>query len=362
MKQLFEPVTVGCLSLKNRLIRSATFEGAFDEQESFASELIKRYEQLALGGIGAIITGMVGIDKNSRVLPSMVKAYGETFVPELKKITERVHALDTKIIVQISHCGLKAGQSDDGGPALGPSEWEKSPEKVVKAMSHEDIRSAVSSFATAAAHCQAAGADAVQIHGAHGYLLSEFLNPFFNHRTDEYGGGIENRARIVFEVYEAVRATVGPNYPVWIKLNSKDLTEPSISSDEFLWLGGELDKRGIAAIEVSGGAAVNARTSSMQVVRNEEDEGCFADEALKLADKTSVSIISVCGFRTPDIIEKWLNKGKLQAVSMCRPLISEPDLARRWQSGNKTKSRCISCNKCFSPGEGVECRAFAKIG
>lgn len=359
MKSLFEPAIVGGLTLRNRTIRSATFEAAFDSNERFAAKLLPSYEELAKNGVGAIITGMVGIDENSRALPSMVKAYGDSFVPEMKLLTESVHSFGSKLIVQISHCGQKANQIDGGGAPLGPSERELSPGRIVKSMSYEEIQSAISKFATAAARCKEAGADAVQIHGAHGYLLSEFLNPHFNKRTDEYGGDIQGRARLVLEVYAAVRTAVGNDYPVWIKINSKDLTEQSITGDEFLWVCRELDRRGIDAIEVSGGASVDSKSSSMQIVRNETDEGCFAQEAVQVSENISASVISVCGFRTPVVIEEWLNKGNIAAISFCRPLIAEPNLISRWMSGDRSKARCISCNKCFSPADGIMCRTFS---
>ena len=362
MKQLFEPALVGGLTLKSRILRSATYEAAFDENERFAARILPEYETLAQNGIGAIITGMVGIDENSRLLPSMVKGYGDTFIPELKVLAERVHRFGTKLIVQISHCGLKAREIDKGGVALGPSDITPLQDKEVIGMTRADIQAVAASFATVASRCKAAGADAVQIHDAHGYLLSEFLNPYFNKRTDEYGGDISARGKIVLEVYDAVRSAVGSDFPVWIKINSKDLTEPSIAPNEFLWICKALDKRGIDAIEVSGGAAVDAKSSSMQVVRKEADEARFAQEALELADSVSASVVSVCGFRTPSIMEDWLNRGRITALSLCRPLISEPKLLSRWQSGDLSKARCISCNKCFSPKEGIVCRAFKHEG
>lgn len=359
MKKLFEPALVGGLQLKNRFVRSATFEYAFDENENFTPRLLPLYEKLASNGVAAIITGMVGIDENSRWEPVMVKTYGETFVPELAKLAEKVHEFGTKLIVQINHCGKKAEQVDSGGPSLAPSAGETPQGRPVKAISPEEIQTVIANFAAAASRCKKAGADAVQIHAAHGYLLSQFLNPYFNKRTDEYGGTIENRARIVLEVYDAVRAAVGDDYPIWIKINSKDLTEPSITPEEFLWVCQELDKRGLNAIEVSGGASISAKTVSAPLIKKAEDEGFFAPEALQAAEKVSASVISVCGYRTPEMAEKWLNQGKIEAVSLCRPLISEPDLVGRWERGDRQKARCISCNKCFNPE--LRCIPFNEI-
>lgn len=359
MKKIFEPAIVGGLTLRNRIIRSATFEYAFDNaNETFSDRLINMYEKLAGNGVAAIITGMVGIDENSRVAPVMIKAYGPKFVRELTTLIESVHRLDAKLVVQINHCGQKAGQIDGDGSPLGPSATTTADGKPVKAMSLAEIRSVVAGFAAAAVSCKQAGADAVQIHAAHGYLLSEFLNPYFNKRTDEYGGNIAGRARIVLEVYDAVRNAVGSDYPVWIKINSKDLTEPSISPAEFLWVCRELDKRGLNAIEVSGGASVNPQSVSTPLIQNETDEGRFGKEALQAAAAVAASVISVCGYRTPDVIENWLNRGGIDAISLCRPLIAEPDLAGRWEQGDLRKALCISCSKCFNPK--LECVPFSK--
>lgn len=350
MKRLFESALVGGLSLRNRLIRSATFEYVYDnEKDRFADKLLPMYETLARNGVAAIITGMVGVDENSRAAPVMVKAYGRAFVPELAHVTAAVHALDTRLVVQINHCGQKARQIDGGGSPLGPVDTENAQGNPVKAMSRSQILSVAASFAKAAARCKEAGADAVQIHAAHGYLLSEFLNPYFNTRTDEYGGSIAGRAKIVLDVYDAVREAVGKDYPVWIKVNARDLTEPSITPEEFQRLCAALDKRGIDAIEVSGGAAVSPQSSSSPRIKTEEEEGFFGREALDIAETASASVISVCGYRTPDVMETWLNRGKVEALSLCRPLISEPDLVGRWERGDMRKARCLSCSKCFNP-------------
>ena len=357
MKNLFEPVAVGGLLLKNRFIRSATFENAFTENETFTAKLWPVYEKLAANGVAAIITGMAGIDENSRLTPAMIKTYGQTFVPELTRLVENVHKLETKLIVQICHCGQKAAQIDAGGPPLGPCDAETSRGRI-RGMTCDEICAVAQNFAAAALRCKQAGADAVQLHAAHGFLLSQFLNPYFNKRTDEYGGAIENRARIVMEVYDAVRTAVGDDYPIWIKINARDLTELSITPEEFLWVCQKLDKRGVNAIEVSGGAALNAKSASTPLIADEADEGYFAREALEAAKEVAASIISVCGYRTPGVIEKWLNAGGIDAVSLCRPLISEPGLASRWERGDLRKARCISCNQCFNPQ--LECKAFSQ--
>lgn len=358
MKSLFDPITIGKLSLKNRVIRSATLEAAQDKSGNFSDELCRIYGALAKGNVAAVITGMMGVDENARLFPKMVDTQAPNFIPELKKVCDLIHADKCACIVQISHCGLQANVLGSTDRPLAPSEIEPRPGVRTKAMTKEDIAAVVKAFAETAARCREAGADGVQIHGAHGYLLSQFLAPIFNKRTDEYGGDIAGRGRIVLEVYDAVRKEVGPDFAVWIKINSTDGAEPSITPEEFVWICKELDKRGIDAIEVSGGLGISKKSTPSFVIKEEKDEGSFADAALALADAVGTSVISVGGYRTLSRLEEWLNKGKIAAIAMSRPLISEPGLIKRWQDGDLRKARCISCNKCFMPKGKFGCQAF----
>lgn len=365
MKSMFDQVKVGGLELRNRLIRSATFEYAADADGRYTETFARIYGDLARGGAGAIITGMVGVDTQSRLTDSMVKAYDPAFVPGLRKLADLVHGLGAKLIVQLAHCGVKVTQLDDPNVAnqpLGPSAVEVPPAKPARAMSQEEIKALADSFAMAALKCKEAGADAVQLHCAHGYLLSQFLSPFFNRRGDEYGGDIMGRGRAALEVYEAVRLAVGDDYPVWAKVNCKDFTEVGTGTEEYFRFSAELAARGLNAIELSAGLGMDAKSTSAQKVASEADEGVLAKEALALADQLDIDVVSVCGYRSPDVIESWLNRGRLAGISLCRPLITEPDLISRWQAGDRRKSRCISCNKCFRSKGSISCQIdFEKL-
>lgn len=357
MKTIFENVDLGGLNIKNRILRSATQEGSADENGNMTPALLAIYETLAAGGVGAIITAMIGVDENARVFSKMLKAYGDDFVPGFSRLATLVHQHDCKVIVQLAHCGAKA-RPDSGNNPLAPSDFPINLEKPARAMTQEEIHGVVSAFAQAAVRCKEAGADGVQIHGAHGYLLNQFLSPVFNQRTDEYGGNIENRARVVFEVYNAVREAVGEDYPIFVKINSEDLVDGGFSLEECIWICGQLDKLGINGIEVSGGLSVSGKSASAQRVQETDTEGNFERSALDIAEKISAPVISVCGYRSPDAIESALNRGKIEAISMCRPLISEPDLPNRWKAGSKQRARCISCNKCFNYQSEFGCKAF----
>ncbi len=357
MKKLFEEITLGKIPVRNRLVRSATHEYGGTEDGLYTPHIFHLYQGLAKGGVGLIISGMVGIDANARLVPTMIKAYDDSFVPGLKELADAVHTHGCKLVMQISHCGAKVKQTDSGEDPVGMSSLPDRPEKTIRELTTGQLAQVVASFAATAARCKSAGADGVQIHGAHGYLISQSLSPIFNRRTDAYGGPIENRARLLFEVYRAIRAAVGEDYPVWIKINSSDVSEGGLTFDECAWVCSQLDDMGINAIELSGGIGISRESAAARLVKEEKDEGYFFDEALELAGKIKADVISVGGYRTPALLEQRLNAGNIKALSLGRPLIAEPGLPNRWREGDTRKAICISCNKCYAP-EPLSCKVF----
>lgn len=359
MKNMFEASVIGRVSAPNRLIRSATYENAADEKGDFFQALAPLYESLAEGRVGTIISGMIGINELAGVGPGMICSGSPNFRAELKKLTGLVHDHGSRLVMQINHCGLKAFRPGPDGFLRAPSDWEKTPSgHKARQMSPEDIARLARDFALTAARCREAGADAVQIHVAHGYLLSQFLSPYYNRRQDEYGGDVRGRSRAILEVYEAVRREVGPDYPVWAKINSSDLVPGGSSEEDFQWLCGQLDQGGLDAIEASAGIWLDDDSSCAPKFKKTDPEGRYGSYALNLAEKVSASVISVAGYRSPEGIQQWLDRGKIEAVSLCRPLISEPGLFRRWQEGETSPARCISCNKCFQYETGFNCKVF----
>jgi 2,4-dienoyl-CoA reductase-like NADH-dependent reductase (Old Yellow Enzyme family) len=356
MKKIFESVRLGNLAIKNRLVRSATFEFGCNGEGAITPAINEVFEELAKGEIGLIVTGMMCINRKAG---SGIEIFGDTFGEKFSAIAKTVHKLDSKIVVQLGHMGVKALLSDKDAPPVGPSDIEAPHCKPAKGMTKEQIREHIKDYGIAALRCKEAGADGVQFHGAHGYLMSEFLSPYFNKRTDEYGGSVENRARFLFEAYDEIRARVGKTYPVLIKINYSDLVEPGISGADCVWVCGELAKRGMDGIEVSAGAGFGAASTPCQ--KGFVNEGFFGDYALDVASKISAPVISTGGFRTPEAIEAWLNKGNISAIALSRPLIREPALAKRWKDGDLSKALCISCSKCFSsPRHGCYIDKYAK--
>ena len=349
MKKLFDAISIGNLDLKNRIVRSATFErGLADNEGRISDEFVEAYAALAGGGAAMIISGLMVVDENGRIYPHMVKAYGVDFVSGLGRLARVVHNNGSKLMVQLNHGGVKALPTEKDSRVMGPSPITFIPDNSAQGMSKDDIKEVAGAFALAAARCQEAGADGVQIHGAHGYLLSEFLSPFFNKRQDEYGGDIKGRSRFILEVLAAIRQEVGADYPVWVKINCQDFAgDQSFTFDECIQVCRALAAEGLSAVELSGGVGSMQGNRPSRFVGSEKDEGLYAREALQLADALDIPVLSVGGFRTPKVMEEWLNKGNIQALSLSRPLIREPALVRRWQSGDTGKATCISCNKCF---------------
>ena len=357
MKKLFEPVDLGHLTIKNRLIRSATMETDVIRDGLITPELKEEYVQLAKGGVGLIITGMMGIGPNSRVAAEMVGTEKESFVEKLGEMVESVHAYGCKLVVQLSHCGCKVTQLDTQDAPRGASPIEMAPGVWAKEMSKEEIAQVVADFGAAAERCKQAGADGVQIHAAHAYLLSQFLSPYFNQRTDEYGGSIENRARIVLEVYRSVRQAVGEDYPILIKINYRDLVENGLTGEECIRVCQMLEPLGLDAAEVSSGINVDRASASSPRMRDGRLAN-FNEGALAVAAATGLPVISVSGHRDRGTIEQFLDQGKVVAISMSRPFLREPDLPAKWERGDPEPAKCVSCNQCFK-GE-YNCKLIGK--
>ncbi|MBW1810056.1 MAG: NADH:flavin oxidoreductase, partial [Deltaproteobacteria bacterium] len=221
------------------------------------------------------------------------------------------------------------------------------------------ITEIVTGFRAAARRAKQAGFDGIQIHAAHGYLLSQFLSPHYNKRDDEYGGPLENRARIVLEVLREIRDEVGAEFPVFIKINCQDFLQHGLNLEDSIQFGQLLKQAGIDAIELSGGTRDSGRLVPPRMgIKNQEKEAYFRQEAAAFHEKVEVPLILVGGVRSYEIAEQMINEGYADYVSICRPLIREPHLIKRWAAGDTRKAACLSDNLCYKPargGEGIYC-------
>lgn len=355
MKKLFECTTIKNMKLKNRFFKAAVWEELATEDGHMTDELFQIYEELAKGGIGTILTGYAHVEKDEQPNPGMMGIYDDSFIPEYKKLTDMAHSHGTNIIMQLAYGGSQTNLKPPSPVIWGPSSVENELTGIVPVeISKEDIKYLTKSFGKAAGRAKQAGFDGVQIHAAHGYLLSQFVCPHYNTRTDEYGGSIENRARIILEIYHGIRKTVGSDFPILIKINSEDFMDDGLTSEDSIIVSKMFEEAGIDAIEVSGSneSSPNVIKNNLGAVRtkvvlSKDRESYFREHAARLAQVVSIPVILTGGNRHIDVMNEILNTTNIAYFGLGRPMISEPDLIKKWAEGDNKAPKCVSCNQCF---------------
>ncbi len=353
------------MTLSNRFVRSATWEGLAGDNGSVTPRLIDTANELVQGDIGLIITGHAFVSPEGRAGKWQLGIYSDDLIPGLAEMTSSVHQLGGKIAAQLAHAGAHAAYHLSGLKPIGPSVPSGSSEPACQEMTDHDIKAVVDAFAAAALRSKTAGFDAVQIHAAHGYLLSQFLSPYFNKRNDKYGGNIENRARLALEVVKAVYSAVGPAFPVFIKMNSEDFLPGGLTVEEMVETAMMLETQGIDGIEISGGTFLSGKYIPSRPGKRGQgkDEVYYEGAAQRYKGKVRIPLMLVGGIRTLETAERLIAEGLADYLALCRPLIREPGLVNRWKSGDRRPAMCISDNGCFKPGfkgKGVSCVVAAR--
>ena len=378
--QVFETSSLAGIRLKNRIIRSATYERMCDALGNPQPSYYELYEKLSSGGAGAIITGYVAVNRTGRMPRFMGIIDDDSYIEKFRKLSSVVQANGTPIIMQIAHCGGLSTKAVTNTDPVAPSPFvNKLSRQKARELSHTEIEDIISDFVKAIIRVRQAGFDGVQVHAAHGYLLSEFLSPHVNKRTDRWGGTTENRCRIIIEILERTRKQVG-DYPILIKISAYDFDKGGMRIDESIKVARLLESAGCSAIEVSCGGV----TDTFTAVRSNElpIKAALAfvspfkkmpkpvkflasiimrftmkshtplfnynvDAALQVKKNVGIPVIVVGGIhRLPDVEDIICNKG-IDYVSMCRPFIIEPAIVRKFQENKQTESRCINCSYCL---------------
>lgn len=357
---LFTPIKIGPMTIKNRFVRSATHDFMAEEDGSVSKRQLELYRQLAEGGIGLIITGHAYVLPSGKASPRQLAIYDDKFIPKLKELTKIVHQSGARLVLQLSHAGRQTKEKICGCQPLAPSSiYEPIYQVWPREMTLQDIEEVIEAFILAAARAKEAGFDGVQLHCAHGYLLSSFLSPYTNRRQDEWGGSLDNRTRIILEILKGIKTKIDPSFPVLVKLNSSDYLPQGFDIEEAAQVAQKLEKAGVEAIEVSGGCAESGKGSMWPGRRSEEEEGYFVPPAAYIKTKLNIPVIGLGGLRTFRVMENLVASGKVDLVSMSRPFIREPDLILKFQRGEAQASSCLSCNKCFNP-RGIACVEIKK--
>jgi len=377
----FEPTSLAGIKLKNRIIRSATYEGMADEKGFPNEKLKKLYINLAKGDVGAIITGNAAVQANGKAsLFNMTMIDSDDKIPAYREITNAVHEYDTPIIMQIVHCGRQTRSKVTGLPTVAPSairDWYFIEDKP-KELSDEEINEIIENFVAAIIRAKQAGFDGVQVHLAHGYLLAEFLSSYMNRRKDKWGGSTENKYRIIGEIFRKAKEKTG-DYPILVKMNTYDGRKNGMKIEESVRIAQMLEKSGCSAIEVSCGVVEDGLYSMrgeklpadavMEYNFKFKNLPRFAkviaipmaktfmkqpkpllkynlDAAIQVKQAVNIPVIVVGGINNMNDINDIIGNNNIDFVSMCRPFIIEPDIVGKFQKGTQAKSKCIMCNYC----------------
>ena len=390
---VFTPGRIGSLTIKNRLVRSATNENACDGEVS--DTMIQIHRNLALGGVGLIITGIAWVDP-SMPAHRMTRVDNDSFIPGLRKLTHTVHDADPgcRIMLQLHHPGRQVVLPGDMPKMLGVTPpafmaylekhrevLEPDPEhgdihlpepvapsaiydtffkRTPRALSTEEVEKLIDAYVEGIRRAQEAGFDGVQIHAAHGWLLSTFLSPRTNKREDRYGGSVENRTRILRDIYTKAIKKVGHSFAILVKFNATDLMPGGIELEEGIQIARILSETGYDALEVSGGMwEVFTRNKKelgftplavpeARVGIKSKQEGYNLPLARAIKEATGATVMSIGGHRSFSAIEKALEAEATDFVSLARPLVRQPDLPYLWLSGKGAdRAGCISCSACM---------------
>lgn len=360
MSKLFETTSIKNMVLPNRFVRSATWEGLAAVDGAVTPGLIEVQACLARGGVGLIISGHAYVSREGQAGTRQLGVYSDELIPGLKAMADAVHAAGGKVALQLAHAGSRAASKLSGLPPMGPSVMETDGGPTGREMTPEDIKEVTDAFARAAARAKTAGFDAVQIHAAHGYLLSQYLSPYFNKRKDGYGGSIENRAHLPVLVLKAIRETVGAQFPILIKVNAEDFLPGGLTAEDTVRLGAILRNAGIDAVEMSGGTFLSGKNNPSRIGKPGpgEPEAYYEAQARTFKSKVPVPLMLVGGIRTMETAQRLVDSETTDYIALSRPFIREADLVNRWKSGDRSPARCVSDGGCFTPGfegKGVYC-------
>ncbi|OGN89262.1 MAG: hypothetical protein A2Z74_06065 [Chloroflexi bacterium RBG_13_46_9] len=354
--KVLQPYRINNMKLRNRIMRSATWDGTADEKGEVTPDSMAIYRALASGGIGLIVTGYAFVSHPlGQANPGQYGIYNDARIAGWKKLVKVVHQQgDSKITMQIVHAGINSGYlAQKGREMLAVSKIERV-QYPHREMTEQEIQSIIDDFAAAAGRVKEAGFDAVQLHGAHGYLISQFVSPLYNQRNDRWGGTPANRRRFVLEVIRKIRKAVGDDFPILIKFGVLDDRESGMSLDEGIETCRQMVEAGIDSIEISGGVG----NAPLSIKENEIDKTAFRERAAEVKNAVSVPVAVVHGIRSLTVAEDIIQSGDADMVSMCRPFIREPHLVLRWEKGDTRQAACISCAKCMrlvGRGKPLEC-------
>lgn len=344
--KLFSPFKIGSMEVKNRIVMPAMETHLCDKEGFVTPELISYYRARAKGGVGYITVENTSVDPAGRINDGMLCIHDDQYVEGLKQLVEEVHRAGCKIVIQLNHAGKEALTYFTGMESVAPSPIPSPLTRTVpRELTIPEIEAIVERFAQGSERVFKAGADGVEVHMAHGYLVCQFLSPESNARTDRYGGDTEGRARFALEIVRAIRTRVPGDFPVICRISADEYTEKGLKLEEAKVIATLLESAGASALHVS---ACNSTSAVYNIPCYYLEEGCFIHLASGIKTVVKVPVITVGRILKPDTAEKVLEEGRADLVSMGRSLIADPCWPEKAKEGRLEDIRpCISCNRCI---------------
>ncbi len=346
--KLFTPGKIAGLELKNRVVMPAMGCSLAESSGEAGPRMIKYYADRAKGGVGLIITEITRIDDETGVgTPNQLSVTKPYMVGQLSRLAETVHAYDTKLFVQLHHPGNQTPSRLIGGkqPVSASDVTCKVIGEQPRALTTEEVEGLVKKFVFGAVLAQKAGVDGVEIHGAHGYLVSQFLSPHTNKRTDKYGGSFEGRMRFATEIIMGIRAYCGPKFPIGIRINGNDYLEDGITEEDAVAQAKYFEKLGVCYINVSCGTYDSGATI---IEPNYFAEGWKKHLAANIRQAVSIPVIAVCNIKHPAVAEQLLEEGFADFVGIARGNLADAEWANKAREGRDAEIRkCLGCMECF---------------
>lgn len=333
-----QPLTLPCgITIKNRIVKAGMSEQLADRYGSPTQDIEQLYAAWARGGAGLLITGNVMVDARAFVEPRNAVLENDQFLPAYRLWAKAVHAHGAKLIMQINHPGrvavLPLLKRPIGPSAVGLELPAMNIIRVPRAMTEAEIRDQILRFATTAHLAVDAGFDGVQVHAAHGYLISQFLSPLANTRTDQWGGSAENRSRLLIEIVREVRRAIGPDQILSVKLNSADFQKGGLSQEESLQVALALETEGIDLLEISGGNYESPAQLGYAPDKTVSRDAYFLDYAQALRACSSLPLMLTGGLRKAELMDQIVADGTVDLIGMARPFAMQPDVANRILAG-----------------------------
>ena len=365
LTKLFQPGNIGTMQLGNRIIMAPMGTLFANEDGSVSERLCRYYEERAKGGVALIIVEVTAVARGGKAHPRELGIYEDEFIPGLRRVVEAVHRYGVSIAIQLHHTGRQTTVEAAGGQPVAPSAIPCPLLKVMpRELTAEEIERLVEAYAEGANRAKEAGFDAVEIHGAHGYLICQFLSAYSNKRTDEYGGDLEGRMRFALDIVTRAKERVGADFPMLFRLSAQEYVPNGLTLDETRIVAQRLQDAGIDCLDVSAG---NYEAGHMTIQPGWLARGCLVSLAEEIKGVVSIPVSVAGRISDPVLANTIIERGKADFVSLGRPLLADPELPNKAREGKLEDIRmCTACCHCVDTVIGnaqpLTCAVNAAVG